>query len=78
MRAARRQGYRILAGTDPLPARGEESVMGSYASVFDCGFDAAHANLSLQAALRDANVELHAVGKRCGITEFVRRMTSAD
>lgn len=37
MRAARRRGYRILAGSDPLPFAGEERRPGSYHSIIDGG-----------------------------------------
>jgi hypothetical protein len=32
---ARREGFRILAGSDPLPFAGEESRIGRYATVVD-------------------------------------------
>ncbi len=35
MRAARRQGFRVLAGSDPLPFAGEERRAGSYHCVVD-------------------------------------------
>jgi len=34
MRVARRQGVRVIAGSDPLPFPGEERLLGSYASIF--------------------------------------------
>ncbi len=75
---ARRQGYRILAGTDPLPAAGEERVMGSYATVFDSDFAPADACASLRSALLDEGVVAQSVGARSGVIEFLQRMSSVD
>jgi len=41
MRAARRQGVGVLAGSDPLPFAGEERLLGSYASIFTGDIDPA-------------------------------------
>ena len=41
MRDARKRGFRIIAGSDPLPFSGEESIAGTYGSVFDTYFDMA-------------------------------------
>lgn len=39
MRAARRRGLSVIAGTDPLPLAGEERLLGTYATVFAGPFD---------------------------------------
>jgi hypothetical protein len=39
MREARRRGLGVLAGTDPLPLPGEESLLGTYATVCEGAFD---------------------------------------
>lgn len=77
MRAAVNSGYRIIAGTDPLPAAGEESVMGSYASLMDAEFNSQDPAKSLRSALTDADAMLSSVGRRSGAIEFVRRMGHA-
>jgi hypothetical protein len=76
MRTGRQRGYRLLAGTDPLPADGEERVMGRYASVLELDFDPVHACTSLRSALLDDAIALRTVGARSNAIEFVRRMTS--
>lgn len=74
MRTSRQRGYRILAGTDPLPADGEEHVMGTYATVFESDFAAARAGESLRFALRGEAGSMRTVGARSGAIEFVKRM----
>ena len=76
IRAGRRLGYRILAGTDPLPTEGEERVMGGYASLLESEFDTARARSSVRTALLDDAVPIRTVGARSGTIEFVRRLAS--
>ena len=68
---AREQGMRVLAGTDPLPLKGEESRVGSYGfsvsidpstgqSVFD----------SFRRALEDPSIPTHIIGKQMTIGRF--------
>ena len=60
MRRARRRGFRIVAGSDPLPFSGDEIVAGSYGSVFDADFD-------MQAPLSSARrLLLESAGRFCG------------
>jgi len=75
MRIGRSRGYRIVAGTDPLPADGEERVMGSYGSLFEAEFDAGRASESLRTALVDKAVAVRTVGTRSSAIEFFRRIT---
>ena len=74
MRMARKHGYTILAGTDPLPAEGDARVMGRYASLLDADFDLDRARASLREALRADQDLVKVVGSRSGLFEFVRRM----
>jgi hypothetical protein len=76
MHSARRHGYSILAGTDPLPATGEERVMGRYASLMDAAFDPKHARASMRDALRGKCEAIKTVGVRSGPVDFYRRMTA--
>ncbi len=77
MQSARKQGYKIIAGTDPLPADGEESVMGSYASLMDSDFDPQNARESLRSALINPSSIPKTIGKRSGAVAFVKRMGNA-
>jgi hypothetical protein len=77
MRFARKNGYRIIAGSDPLPAAGEEKVMGSYASLFTAEFNPEKPSLSLKSALHDPDTAIKTVGSRSGIFEFFQRMANS-
>ncbi len=77
MQFARKHGYKVLAGSDPLPADGEESVMGSYASLMDAPFDPENARESLRSALVNPDIIPKSVGARSGAVGFVRRMANA-
>ena len=74
MQFARKHGYKIIAGTDPLPADGEENVMGSYASLMDSPFDPENARESLRSALVNPDVIPRSVGVRSSALGFVKRM----
>jgi len=72
MRAARKRGYGIAAGSDPLPFAGEEARMGAYASVIEAPFDAQNPLASARAALRQGPARC--VGRRGSLPEVVRRL----
>jgi hypothetical protein len=77
MRIARQQGRGILAGTDPLPAVTEISVMGSYASLIDYELDEKAPSESMRMALEGAAVGYELAGKRSGVLKFVQRMVNS-
>ncbi len=77
MRFARRHGYRVLAGSDPLAAAGEEQVMGSYASLMHAEFDPKCVRASLRSALLHPEGEIQSVGVRSGLVTFIRRMLNS-
>jgi hypothetical protein len=77
MRQARAQGFRVLAGTDPLPAAGEAAVMGRYASRLDIDFVPDGAGKLLKAAMLNSEISLQTVGSRSAPLEFLRRMRNA-
>ena len=74
--AARRQGRAVLAGSDPLPVAGEESVAGSY----HCSFhlpplaDPARIVAPLQAALASGTPRIAFGGRRGGPADVLRRL----
>jgi hypothetical protein len=73
MRYARRLDMRVLAGSDPLPASGEERVMGRYASLLQGKLEKATAGQDLREALISS--KLQTVGRRSGPLEFLQRMS---
>jgi len=74
MRQARRMGFAVVAGSDPLPTPGEETYAGSYASGTDEPFDPQRPVSSMRAALGKAALETVLLGKRCGPFEVLRRL----
>lgn len=76
MRMARRDGYRILAGSDPLPASGEERWLGAYASLFDGAFDPQRPVTSARSLLRNGSPRT--VGRRCALPAVLCRLARAS
>jgi len=73
MRAARRRGYAILAGSDPLPFAGDERHLGSYASLFSGPFDPDKPVTSVRRALRDGATPPRTVGGRGSLPTVASR-----
>lgn len=74
MRQARRDGFRVLAGSDPLPAAAESQVFGQYMNAIDVTIRTDAPSASLRDALANPAVELRPVGQRSGPRAFLRRM----
>ena len=73
MRNARRRGFRIIAGSDPLPFTGDEKIAGTYCSVFDTYFDLAAPLASARNMLWNAQ-DVVTVGNRGGPVKTLLRM----
>lgn len=72
MRSAKRLGYQIISGSDPLPFPGEEQQFGSYGS----RIVSAEANLPINEMLRSllaGKTEAVSFGSRSGVLEFLQR-----
>lgn len=74
MKRAAEIGFRIVAGTDPLPFNGQEKIIGKYASLIDADIDAENPAFGLRAALLTPGVTIRSVGRRSGPVEFFRRI----
>jgi len=74
MKRARKSGFSVIAGTDPLSFRGQEELVGTYASLIPAELDAAQPAASLRAALLKPSATIRSVGRRSGLGEFIRRM----
>lgn len=72
MRAARRQGTNVIAGSDPLPIANDDRLAGTYASLLAADFDPAASVGSVRAALR-APAPRH-VGCRGNLITVARRI----
>lgn len=74
MRKANSKGVKILRGSDPLPIRGEEAMLGRYLTRADADFDEASPVDSLKRILTDPTIKLEAGGRRSNIFEWLTRM----
>lgn len=64
MREARRRGFSVAAGSDPLPLPGEERYCGAYAAVLEGPFDPERPVSSMRALLRSPRALAGAAGRR--------------
>lgn len=68
------RGFKIVAGSDPLPIAGDEALVGTYGSAWDASFDPARPGASIRAALLDPVVVCHTRGRRGAVMDVVRRL----
>jgi hypothetical protein len=71
MRLAAARGMGRLAGTDPLPLPGDESIIGRYGVAFP--FDPRQPTASIRAVLTKRPAAVRIVGRRSPLPESVRR-----
>ena len=74
MRMGCRRGLAVLAGSDPLPFAGEETIMGSYATLIRGRFDPAAPVSSMRRILSNPTVSLRPAGRRCHPAAMWRRL----
>ena len=75
IRAARKQGFRVLAGSDPLPFAGEEVRPGSYHSAIEWPEDDfAPSDLFARLAASAAEIRIENRPRRPGILTVAQRM----
>lgn len=74
MAAAKRQGFRVICGSDPLPFAGEEKVIATYAGLVDGEFDQKAPATSLKQAFKSAD-GIKPLGRRSGLVTFIKRQT---
>ena len=75
MREAVRNGWRIVAGSDPLPFKGEEKSFGRYTFQVTAAWNPQAPLQSLRSALMRPDAILSCRGSRRGAFEFVRRQS---
>lgn len=73
LRAARRKGLAVLAGTDPLPRSGEEEMAGRYGVQADGPVDEDAPAKSLTTLLARPGEHLRIIGRRCSLAEAFSR-----
>lgn len=73
MRTAKRLGYQIISGSDPLPFSGEEKQFGRYASCILCAETGLAPNDALRSLL-SGKAEAVSTGRRSSPLEVFRRL----
>ncbi|NLB55090.1 MAG: hypothetical protein GX811_04880 [Lentisphaerae bacterium] len=67
-------GYKVIAGSDPLPAFGEERMAGAYGIHVKTWFDPDDPVTSVRKILSDNTVVPQFVGRRCGPVQVFNRL----
>ncbi len=75
MRKAKAAGYKVIAGSDPLPFPGEESNIGTYGFKMKGIFDPLKPASSVRTLLTDPNTEIKLNGRRSGPFSFAKRQS---
>ena len=68
------RGFRIVAGSDPLPIAGEERFVARYLTKLSGAFEPERPASSLRSLLLQPDVALQAVGARCDLLSAGRRL----
>lgn len=70
---ARKKGFPIIAGSDPLPFPGEERGIGSYGFLIEGEFDPEQPSRSLRNLIDHQRKSIRIIGKRNNVFTFARR-----
>ena len=76
MRLARERGFLVLAGSDPLPLRGEERWLGRYGISVEAPFDETAPADSIRRLLTNTGARLALIGGRSAPLSFLARWIS--
>ncbi len=74
VRKAQRMGYKVIAGSDPLPFAGEEEAFGAYVSRTQGAFDGKSPVDILRSLTTDSSIQLNSAGNRSNPVAFARRL----
>lgn len=72
MKKGIQKGFHVIAGSDPLPFRGEENMLGSYASLLQGPLDPERPAASLRALMLSTS-RVERAGRRSPLFPFLRR-----
>lgn len=75
MKSAAAKGYKLVAGSDPLPFAGEEKYVGIYSFAMNGEFDPQKPVTSIRKLLRLTDRPAQLIGKRNGVITFFYRET---
>ena len=73
LRKAAQRGFKIIAGSDPLPLAGEERFVGTYGFTCQAPFDPDQPAASLRRMLSGRSFAPRLVGRRSGALQFLAR-----
>ncbi|NOZ60693.1 MAG: hypothetical protein GXO74_03340 [Calditrichaeota bacterium] len=73
VKKAKKKGFAVLAGSDPLPFSGEEKMIGSYGFLLEGDFSAKNPAELMRKILRENRGSIRIVGKRNNPFTFVLR-----
>lgn len=73
IKRARRQGFKMICGSDPLPFKGEEKWIGSYFSLVNGKWDSKKPLISLKNLLLRSDHLLKICGNRSDFLSFIKR-----
>ncbi len=73
LKQARTKGFPIIAGSDPLPFKGEEQGIGSFGFLMEGKFDAEKPAQSLRDLMNNNGKDAKIIGKRNNIFTFAKR-----
>jgi len=73
MKRARKKGFSVIAGSDPLPFGGEELRIGSFGFLIEGEFDVDQPAQSLRDLLNRSRKKIKLIGRRNDVFTFVRR-----
>jgi hypothetical protein len=78
MRQARERGFKIVAGTDPLPFAGEERGIGRYGVAWSGDLGEYSLVRDIRSMLLDPQCVMRTVGERGGLLTVTRRLIKND
>jgi hypothetical protein len=73
MKRAREYGYKIIAGSDPLPFHGEEANIGTYGFKLEGYFDPEKPTESVRTLLLNPQTKVELFGRRSDSLKFIKR-----
>ena len=73
IKKAEQKGFRVIAGSDPLPFKGEDNEIGSFGFTVEGEFDPANPAQSLKNIFSDQIKKLTLIGKRNNVFKFAKR-----
>jgi hypothetical protein len=73
VKKARKKGFPIIAGSDPLPFKGEEKGIGSFGFLIEGEFDPEYPAQSLRDLMSKDKKDIKIIGHRNNIFTFARR-----